>query len=54
MWGFKKIYTNYNGIEMTNQEYNNLLNQGFSENEIYYMNEEIYLENKLISTISLG
>ena len=39
-------YENYYGIEMTNEEYNTLLNLGFSEDEIYYMNEETYLENK--------
>ena len=39
-------YTNYFGIEMTNKQYNNLLNQGFQENEIYYMNEEVFNENK--------
>ena len=39
-------YKNYFGIEMTNQEYNTLINLGFAEDEIYYMNEEIYLENK--------
>ena len=39
-------YINYFGIEMTNQEYNTLINLGFTEDEIYYMNEEVYLENK--------
>lgn len=39
-------YKNYFGIEMTNQEYNTLINLGFSEDEIYYMNDETYLENK--------
>lgn len=39
-------YENYFGIEMTNAEYNTLLNLGFTEDEIYYMNEETYLENK--------
>lgn len=39
-------YQNYFGIEMTNQEYNTLINLGFSEDEIYYMNDEIYLQNK--------
>lgn len=39
-------YENYYGIEMTNEEYNTLLNLGFSEDEIYYMNQETYLENK--------
>lgn len=39
-------YENYYGIEMTNEEYNTLLNLGFTEDEIYYMSEQIYLENK--------
>ena len=39
-------YKNYFGIEMTNSEYNTLLNLGFTEDEIYYMNEETYLQNK--------
>ena len=39
-------YENYFGIEMTNAEYNTLLNLGFTQDEIYYMNEETYLENK--------
>lgn len=39
-------YTNYFGIEMTSTQYNNLLNQGFQVNEIYYMNEETFNENK--------
>ena len=39
-------YENYYGIEMTNEEYNTLLNLGFNEDEIYYMSEDIYLENK--------
>ena len=40
------VYENYYGIEMTNSEYNTLLNLGFSEDEIYYMTEDTYLENK--------
>lgn len=40
------VYENYYGIEMTNSEYDTLLNLGFSEDEIYYMTEETYLENK--------
>ena len=40
------VYTNYFGIEMTNQEYNTLLNLGFSEDEIYYMDETTFNENK--------
>lgn len=39
-------YENYYGISMTSAQYNNLINQGFSENEIYYMNEETFESNK--------
>lgn len=39
-------YENYFGVEMTNDEYNTLLNLGFTTDEIYYMNEQIYLENR--------
>ena len=39
-------YTNYYGINMTEQEYNNLLNLGFTEDEIYYMSEESFELNK--------
>lgn len=39
-------YENYYGITMTSQQYNNLLNQGFSEDEIYYMSEETFVLNK--------
>lgn len=39
-------YINYYGIEMSDEEYNTLYNLGFTEDEIYYMNEETYLENK--------
>lgn len=39
-------YENYFGITMTETEYNNLLNQGFNEEEIYYMNESTFDENK--------
>ena len=38
--------TNYFGIEMTMDEYITLLNLGFTEDEIYYMTEETYEENK--------
>lgn len=40
------VYENYYGIEMTNEEYNNLLNLGFTDHEIYLMNEETFEENK--------
>lgn len=43
------VYVNYNNIEMTNQEYNNLINLGFTEDEIYYMNEETFELNKDIT-----
>jgi len=39
-------YTNYYNITMSNQQYNNLLNLGFTEDEIYYMNEETFEQNK--------
>ena len=39
-------YENYFGITMTETQYNNLLNQGFNEEEIYYMDEDTFNENK--------
>ena len=39
-------YRNNLGIEMTNEEYNTLLNLGFSEEEIYYMDQNTFDENK--------
>ena len=39
-------YTNYFGIEMTNKQYNNLLNQGFDDYEIYLMDAETFNTNK--------
>ena len=39
-------FVNYYGIEMTMDEYLTLLNLGFSADEIYYMLEETYEENK--------
>ncbi|MBQ2873190.1 MAG: hypothetical protein IJE89_04260 [Bacilli bacterium] len=39
-------YENYFGIKITSNEYNTLLNLGFSEDEIYYMDETTYNENK--------
>ena len=39
-------YVNYNGIHITNSEYNTLLNLGFSEDQIYYMDEDTYNNNK--------
>ena len=39
-------YTNRNSIEMTETEYNNLINLGFTERQIARMNEQTFLENK--------
>jgi len=43
-------YVNYYDITMTNQQYNNLLNLGFSEEEIYYMDLTTFEENKDIES----
>lgn len=42
-------YINYYNITMTSQEYNNLLNLGFSEEEIHYMSEDTFNSNKDLS-----
>ena len=42
-------YENYFGITMNNEEYNNLLNLGFSGEEIYYMDEQTFEDNKSLS-----
>lgn len=39
-------YVNYNGIHMNIKEYNTLLNLGFTDNQIYYMDKETFLNNK--------
>lgn len=39
-------YTNYNNIEMTENEYNNLVELGFTEDEIYLMGNEEFQANK--------
>lgn len=39
-------YVNYYGIEMTDDEYNTLLNLGFTDDEIKYMDERTFEENK--------
>jgi hypothetical protein len=39
-------YINYYGVEMTNEEYNTLVNLGFNENEIYHMDLETFNANK--------
>lgn len=39
-------YTNYFGVEMTIDEYFTLVNLGFTDDEIYYMSEETFDENK--------
>lgn len=40
------FYTNLYNINMTEQEYNNLLELGFDENEIYHMTNDIFMDNK--------
>lgn len=39
-------YTNRENIEMTETEYNNLLGLGFTEKQIYRMDEQTFLDNK--------
>ena len=39
-------YTNKENIEMTESEYNNLLGLGFTEKQIYRMDEQTFLDNK--------
>ena len=39
-------YVNYFGIEMTDDEYDTLLNLGFTDDEIMYMDERTFEENK--------
>jgi len=47
-------YTNYNNIEMTENEYNNLVELGFTENEIYLMGSEEFEANKDIEGTSVS
>ena len=35
-----EVYVNYYGVEFTEDEYSNMLELGFLENEIYYMSED--------------
>ena len=39
-------YTNRENIEMTEREYNNLLGLGFTEKQIYRMDQQTFLDNK--------
>ena len=39
-------FTNYFGVQMNVDEYMTLLNLGFTDNEIYYMDEETFYDNK--------
>ena len=39
-------YVNYNGIHISNDEYKTLLNLGFTDDQIYHMTNETYLNNK--------
>lgn len=47
-------YTNYNNIEMTENEYNNLVELGFTENEIYLMGSTEFEANKNIEGIAVS
>ena len=46
-------FINYYGIEITEIEYNNLLNLGFTDKEIYYMDKDTYLDNKDYNAVLL-
>lgn len=39
-------YVNYNGIHIRPKEYKTLINLGFTDNQIYYMDKKTYLRNK--------
>lgn len=41
-----RIYRNYFGIEMTEKQYSNLEELGFTESEIYYLSEDEFNYNK--------
>ena len=43
-------YINYFGIEMNEEEYDNLINLGFTTDEIYHMSEETFEQNKDIES----
>lgn len=47
-------YTNYNNIEMTENEYNNLVELGFTEDEIYMMGNTEFETNKDIEGTSVS
>lgn len=47
-------YTNYYGIAMTTEEYTTLLNLGFSDDEIYYMDKETFDDNKELDATLLA
>lgn len=49
-FAYASNYVNYRGIPMTEDEYNNLVNLGFTEDEIYYMSEETFNQNKDIES----
>ncbi len=46
--------TNYFGIEMTEAEYATLEELGFTTNEIYYMNQETFEENRYLDATLLA
>ena len=47
-------YINENEIAMTEEEYNNLINLGFTERQISWMDEDVFLENKDIVATSVA
>ena len=49
-----EVITNYYGIEMTEAEYSTLEELGFTTNEIYYMNQETFEENRYLDATLLG
>ena len=46
--GVVSAYENYYEVSMSEDEYNNLLELGFTEEEIYYMDESEFNNNKVI------
>lgn len=47
-------FENYNGIIISNEEYITLLNLGFSEDEIYYMDQDTYEANKDLDALLIS
>lgn len=43
------VYTNYNGVEMSTNEFNNLISMGFTDEQIYNMEQDEFEKNKNLS-----